>query len=385
MKLQTNFCVLVVYILYLTNYTSSTFLLLIPFVKLFKHFRPMTTAPMITKKVEQIELTPQNKYDLSWYVVSETKDLEYGKPKKITVWGKDYVIWKTSDNQYKALENVCSHRGVELSRGCIINNEIQCPYHGFQFSGTGNLTTVPGLNFEPSLVYNIPRYSLVEKNGWLYLNTFQIPWNITDAQMDTLNSNIFVEPEAYDKNMSVVLLNKVFNSYGRVVSENSLDVMHIGYVHTFGNRERPAPIIEDPPKNIGLFHFRTSYLYKSGKKSMVKRIFNINNIDIDNEFVLPHSTVARVKFGDGLVNTVITSACPVNATNTILFVKSYRNFFHGFIYDKMFEKLMEDTLLQDKGVIEGIQVENIEGRFNMKYDKLQNVYRNLYKKYIHKF
>jgi hypothetical protein len=46
---------------------------------------------------------------------------------------------------------------------------------------------------------------------------------------------------------------------------------------------------------------------------------------------------------------------------------------------------MDDTLLQDKNVIEGIQLQNIEGRFNMKFDKLQNVYRTLYKKYIHRF
>lgn len=385
MKLQKLYLILIIIFLYRNFYTNSTFSLLKPFLKIFNYLKPVTNAPLISKQMETVELTPQERYDLSWYVVSETRELDDEKPKKITVWGKDYVIWKTKDNKYRALENSCSHRGVELSRGCVINDEIQCPYHGFQFSGTGNLTKVPGMNFEPSIVQNIPRYSLVEKHGWLYLNTYEIPWNISDSQMDILNANIFIEPEANDSKMSVVLLNKLFHSYGRIVSENSLDVMHIGYVHTFGNKERPAPMIEDPPKTVGLFHFKTSYLYKSGKKSMIKRIFKINDIDIDNEFVLPHSTVARVKFGDGLVNTVITSACPINATSTRLFVKSYRNFFHGWIYDKIFEKLMDDTLLQDKSVIEGIDLHNMEGRFNMKYDKLQNVYRTLYKKYIHRF
>jgi len=362
----------------------GTFLLLVPFIKLFQHFRPIAVAPLITKTTEKVELTPQEHYDLSWYVVSETRDLEEGVPKKVTVWGKNYVIWKTKENQYNALEDVCPHRGVELSRGCIVNDQIQCPYHGFEFSGTGVLTKVPGLRVDQSPVYNVPRFSLVEKHGWLYLNTNPIPWNISEFDMQILNSNIFVEPEAIDKNMSVVLLNKEFHAYGRIVSENSLDIMHIGYVHTFGNKERPAPSFEDPPKIVGMFHFRTSYLYESGKNSMVKKVFNINNIDIDNEFVLPHSTVARVKFGNGLVNTVITSACPINATSTKLFVKSYRNFFHGFMYDLMFEKLMDDTLMQDKGVIEGIQNENMEGKFNMKFDKLQNVYRTLYKKYVHR-
>ena len=365
------------------QYSSSTFLLLVPFVKLISKLRPITSAPLISNTVEKVSLTPQEQYDLSWYVVSETREVDE-HPKKVTVWGKDYVLWKTSDNKYNALQDVCSHRGVELSRGCIVNDEIQCPYHGYHFSGTGNLTKVPGLNFEPSPVYNVPRFSLVEKHGWLYLNTNPIPWNVTDYQMEILNNNIFLEPEAVNNKMSVVLLNKEFNTYGRIVSENSLDIMHIGYVHTFGNKERPAPMIEIPPNSIGLFHFRTSYLYESGKKSMIKKIFNIDKIDVENEFVLPHSTVARVKFGDGLVNTVITSACPINATSTKLFVKSYRNFFHGFIFDKMFEKLMEDTLLQDKNVIEGIKNENMDGKFNMKYDKLQNVYRTMYKKYINR-
>jgi len=35
-------------------------------------------------------------------------------------------------------------------------------------------------------------------------------------------------------------------------------------------------------------------------------------------------------------------------------------------------------------VIEGIKNEHMNGRFNMKYDKLQNVYRTLYEKYVHK-
>ena len=360
--------------------SSSKFSIFNPFIKLLK---PITNSVLISNSVEKISLTPQERYDLSWYVVSETRDVD-DRPKKVTVWGKDYVLWKTSDNKYKALEDVCSHRGVELSRGCVVDNEIQCPYHGYHFSGTGNLTKVPGLQFIPSPIYNIPRYSLVEKHGWLYLNTNPIPWNVTDSQMDILNNNIFLEPEAIDKNMSVVLLNKDFNTYGRLVSENSLDIMHIGYVHTFGNKERPAPTYEDPPKIVGMFHFKTSYLYQSGKKSMIKKIFKIDKIDVENEFVLPHSTVARVKFGDGLVNTVITSACPINVTSTKLFVKSYRNFFHGFIFDRMFENLMEDTLLQDKNVIEGIDLKNMDGKFNMKYDKLQNVYRTMYKKYINR-
>lgn len=372
---------------YLYNCNSNLFKLLLR--KLRPPSNNQVIEPINTRIDEPIiesslKITPNEKYDLAWYVVAETRELDDNELHKVTVWGKDYVIWKTSDNKYKALEDICPHRGVELSRGCIIDDEVQCPYHGFQYSGTGNLTKVPGMNFQPSPIYNAKQFTIVDKYGWLFLNTYEVPWNLPESRIDDLTSNIFLEPEATDSNMSVVLLNKDFNAYGRIVSENSLDVMHIGYVHTFGNKENPSPIFEDPPKTVGTFHFRTSYLYESGKDSMVKKVFNIYTVCIDNEFILPHSTVARVKFGDGLINTVITSACPLNATTTRLFVKSYRNFFHGYLFDLLFEKLMDDTLLQDKGVIEGIKNENMEGRFNMKFDKLQNTYRKFYKDYIHR-
>jgi spore germination protein YaaH len=44
--------------------------------------------------------------------------------------------------------------------------------------------------------------------------------------------------------------------------------------------------------------------------------------------------------------------------------------------------MMKDTLIQDKNVIESIKNENMNGKFNMKFDKLQNTYRSLYTKFV---
>jgi hypothetical protein len=118
----------------------------------------------------------------------------------------------------------------------------------------------------------------------------------------------------------------------------------------------------------------------------------VNQLKIENEFILPHTTVARVIFGP-FVSTIITSALPVNDTNTMLFVKTYRNYwntldksFLGKMYnslgDTITRKLMTDTVNQDKGIVEGILPEFKDGRFNMKFDKLQNTYRTFYKKFI---
>jgi phenylpropionate dioxygenase-like ring-hydroxylating dioxygenase large terminal subunit len=340
-------------------------------------------------KLNYTELNDQNKFDLSWYVIGTPNSFSKNKLKQITIWSKNYVVWKDSENNFHALDDVCSHKSASLARGKLINDTVMCPYHGYRFNNNGTLVSVPGINFQHSCIHDVKKYKIVNKNGWLYLNTFEGTLNINASHnQDEYIENIFVEEEAIDKNFNPVFLNMNFNCYSRVLSENSLDVMHIGFVHTFGNSENPAPILEDPPKLINNYHYKTSYLYEAGRKSMAKKIFLFNNLTIENEFILPHTTIARVKFGE-LISTVMTFALPINMTHSELFVKTYRNFWNEndivkLIGDKITYKMMYQTMLQDKYVVESISTNCEDGKFNMKFDKLQNTYVSLYKKLIHK-
>jgi phenylpropionate dioxygenase-like ring-hydroxylating dioxygenase large terminal subunit len=322
------------------------------------------------------ELTNDDKYDLQWYVIGKPSDFKPNESKKITVWSKNYVIWKNYNNEYFALDDVCPHKGASLSGGQIYNNCAVCPYHGYEFNTNGTLVKVPGLNFQSSPIHDVSKFSIVEKNGWVYLNTMST--NDTNK-----NINIF-EEEEISKNYPVVFLEMDFNCYSRILSENSLDVMHIGFVHTFGNTKNPAPIKEYPPKLVSQFHYKTIYDYESGDDSIVKKIFGIKNLKIENEFILPHTTVARVKFGN-YVSTVITFALPISENKSRLFVKTYRNFWYNDIGDSITRKLMFNTMLQDKLVVENIDKNFMDGKFNMKYDKLQNTYKSFYKRFIHNF
>ena len=49
-------------------------------------------------------------FDRSWYVVAEANEIKKSKPFKATIWGKDYVLWKTDKDTYNALEDVCPHK-----------------------------------------------------------------------------------------------------------------------------------------------------------------------------------------------------------------------------------------------------------------------------------
>jgi len=324
-----------------------------------------------------------------WYVIGEPRQFSHSRPYKITIWGKNYVVWKKKTGEFSAIDNECSHRGAALCGGKIVNENVMCPYHGYEYSGDGTLKKVPGLNFTNTPCQNIPAYQVVEQDDWLYLNT--VPQNASSAV------EIYREPEAMNPKFTKILIEAKFENYGRIVSENSLDVMHIGYVHTFGNREKPSPVSETPPHRVNdtLQHYRTQYNYTSGQKSVAKKVFSMKQLTIENEFILPHTTVARVIFGN-MTSTVITSARPVNMTHTMLYVKTYRNYWNGpgntligyilnSVGDFITTRMMTNTVNEDKSVVNGILMKDMDGKFNMKFDKLQNTYRTLYKKFIHDF
>ena len=331
-------------------------------------------------------LSEQEKFDLQWYVIGTPKTISSNKPYQATVWDKNYAVWRNvTTGEYYAIDDACPHKGASLAHGKIHNQCVICPYHGYEYDGNGTLVTVPGINFQQHHspessalpVYNAATYRVVERNGWVYLNTMP---NYLMSPNHTYDTNIYEEPEA-SRGYSCVQLEMDFDCYSRILSENSLDVMHIGFVHTFGNRERPAPFQEYPPIKISPFHFKTSYLYESGRDSMVKKIFDIKQLKIENEFILPHTTVARVIF-DPYVSTVITFALPISETKSRLFVKTYRNFWQNSVGDAVTENMMRTTMLQDKVVVENIDMRFMDGKFNMKYDKLQNTYKTFYKRLI---
>ena len=391
----------------------------------------------------------------SWYVIGESTQFALGELHRIRVWDDYYVVWRTKQHEVgptklpkamcgdyseaivptklpeamcgvvaptklHALQDACSHRGAYLSCGHVTEDQsrVVCPYHGYEFNTNGTLVMVPGINMTQYYpCYSVPKFDIIEQHGWVYMNT--IP--STKAATETVNAtetvpSLFVEPEATQSDCVPVFLNMEYNCYSRILSENSLDLMHIPFTHSFGNVEHPAPVHERPPFAVNdsfctakggnpkepnrgnpkepnrgnpkeSMHYKTTYTYRTGKNTIASKIFGSKTLVIENEFVLPHITIARVMF-EGKVNTVMTSALPLGNDRCRLFVKVYRNFWTDgvskYVGDMIMYDLMYKTMLQDKFIVENIDPRFMHGKYNMKYDKLQNLYRTLYRKWVRK-
>jgi phenylpropionate dioxygenase-like ring-hydroxylating dioxygenase large terminal subunit len=351
--------------------------------------KPKPNPILSLEKQEEHKI--KNKYPLQWFVVEESKNIRPNQLYKTMIREKEYVFWKDNNNQFTALDNYCNHRGADLSKGAINKNYVVCPYHGAEFDRQGQLCKLPGisLNNETNIskCFHQDHYPITEINGWVYLNTVSKHFlNISVSN----HPMIYIEPESKDKAFHCLFLKSEINAPSRIVCENLLDVIHISYVHTFGNKKNPLPL-NDPivfMKKGFPNHYAIHYFYKSGERSFIRRFLQIPDLQIENEFILPHTIISRVKFGES-TKTIITFSLPKNKKQTILFMKVYRNFIFSkssFLFSSIYNYIMNiivnhivrETILEDVTILENINIEKVNGKYNLKYDKFPNMYRKLY-------
>jgi nitrite reductase/ring-hydroxylating ferredoxin subunit len=52
------------------------------------------------------------------------------------------VLWRTRSG-LSAAQDLCIHRGAQLSPGSIVDGDLVCPYHGFRYAASGACTLAP--------------------------------------------------------------------------------------------------------------------------------------------------------------------------------------------------------------------------------------------------
>jgi len=82
------------------------------------------------------------------WLVAHKSMLEVNKPKKVSLYGADYVLWQDRSGKINALPNACPHMGAMLSEGWCHEREdktsvVVCPFHALEFDSEG-CTILPG-------------------------------------------------------------------------------------------------------------------------------------------------------------------------------------------------------------------------------------------------
>lgn len=84
------------------------------------------------------------------WLLAHKSMLAVNQPRKFSLYGTDYVLWKDTNADIHALPNACPHMGAMLSAGwCETQTDgtstVVCPFHALPFDRSG-CTILPGSN-----------------------------------------------------------------------------------------------------------------------------------------------------------------------------------------------------------------------------------------------
>lgn len=305
-----------------------------------------------------------------WLPVAEKHRIVPGKLTEFTLSGEPLLIYLDEStgppSEIQAIYGICPHQGAYFKKGHLnrFSGCVSCPYHGFQFKkGVGHrLPTKEAIA--------VPRFPVMIDRDLVYV----LPYGSEDALPP------FQPPEEIDPAFVQISGSRIINKNCDIITENVLDMLHVSYIHYFGNKEYPLPF-QISFKEISEGSGRTTYRYKAGSKSISKVVGKANEILVENEYHLPSTTITRVKVNDGkLIKTVMTRATPINEHQTVLFWKIYRNFWRSnlieeWMGDFIMHQAMKHTLAEDIGILNEVHGESRLKGFSTIYDATIDAFR----------
>lgn len=79
-----------------------------------------------------------------WFAVSACGEVPPGHVAHTQLLGQELVLWRSASGVLNAWENRCPHRGVRLTLGNCVGEELRCRYHAWRFAaGSGQCTHIP--------------------------------------------------------------------------------------------------------------------------------------------------------------------------------------------------------------------------------------------------
>lgn len=106
-----------------------------------------------------------------WYPIAFVQDLPPHRPHRFSLYGESLVLFRDARAKLACLVDQCAHRAAKLSDGRMVNGQLECAYHGWQFDGQGRCVHIPQLPAGTAIPRNACVRSLVvqERQGIVWV------------------------------------------------------------------------------------------------------------------------------------------------------------------------------------------------------------------------
>jgi vanillate O-demethylase monooxygenase subunit len=289
-----------------------------------------------------------------WYVAAFSHEVTR-EPLHRMLFGDPVVLYRTQAGEAVALFDRCPHRGMRLSNGgTLIDDTIQCNYHGIRFGTDGRACHIPSGGVATSAL-SVHRYPLVELAGWIW--AWAGDADLADPSLIPDHDEIGLSAEGFFAYYGLVL---EANSNYLYSLENLVDATHISFLHhgliDSGNVASHPYTVEQVGKRVTMRReFKNELI-----APMVSKTMRLQGTHADRTLELtsyaPNLCIVRQHFTetgemsaerrDSRLVFAITPAGPKSCYQFVALANDYENTFDN-IFEQLRHLLMEDVVALD--------------------------------------
>ena len=186
-----------------------------------------------------METPSRKRYDLplpfGWFAVAQSSELEAGQVMPRDFCETEFVLWRGEDGAVRALDAYCPHLGAHLGYdSTVVGNDLQCPFHHWQYAGDGRVTAIP---YAPMIPPKLARpcdraWPVYEDMGMIF-----VWWHPRKAEpLWDLSPVVEIAEEGW---AAVEYHDWVVDIPVQELTENGADIAHFAALH--GTKSPPVP------------------------------------------------------------------------------------------------------------------------------------------------
>ena len=257
----------------------------------------------------------------AWHPVLQSAELGSG-PVRVELLGEGYVVCRIN-GEIVAFADRCPHRNARLSDGSIVDDHLQCPYHGWEFDGTGTCAFIPALGED----------AIVPPTSRLVPARVQVAYGLVWIAPDEPVCDILHIAEFHDPSLQVMWLPCTdINATAGQFIDNFLDFGHFPFVHkgTFGAGEDAgiAPYEVRSSDDGWSFVVEYPHFIKNNEDPLVATGEHplVQPRNMRYEFGTPFIASLRLELPlTGMINVLAIFLQPLDADNSRLYCAMVRN------------------------------------------------------------
>ncbi len=159
-----------------------------------------------------------------WYAISSSDDLPHGAIVPVVAVGRELVAYRSDDGVARVIDAHCPHLGAHLGGGRLVDDTIECPYHGWRYGPDGVCVEIP---YSPGRIPSkacVRTYPVCEQDGFVFFwyHSADLPPAYDIPRVTELVEPGWSEPHPWTFELAAAL---------QEMAENNVDYAHLRYVH----------------------------------------------------------------------------------------------------------------------------------------------------------